>query len=171
MEINILNSKVDILLNSIKLAGIDFVVGLPCINFKDMINSIETDNNMKYISITREEEGVGICSGLWIGGKKSILLLQNSGLGNSINGIMSLNKLYGIPLILLISLRGVENEKMIGQIPMGNITYDLLNLMEIEYYELSKTKLINLKSIINFIDDAFINYKTVAILVKPSYWI
>jgi sulfopyruvate decarboxylase subunit alpha len=57
--------------------------------------------------------------------------MQNSGLGNSINALASLDLLYKIPLIMIISHRGCDGEPIVGQIPMGKFTPKLLDAMEI----------------------------------------
>ena len=66
-----------------------------------------------------------------MGGKRPALLMQNSGLGNSINALASLDFLYNIPLLMIISHRGCEGEPIVGQIPMGRLTPKLLDSMEI----------------------------------------
>jgi sulfopyruvate decarboxylase subunit alpha len=60
--------------------------------------------------------------------------MQNSGLGNSINALGSLDFLYKIPLIMIISHRGCEGEPIVGQIPMGKLTPKLLDAMNIESF-------------------------------------
>lgn len=66
-----------------------------------------------------------------MGGKRPAILMQNSGLGNSINALASLNQLYCIPLLMIMSHRGSAGEKISGQIPMGRLTRPLLAAMEI----------------------------------------
>jgi len=61
--------------------------------------------------------------------------MQNSGLGNSINALASLNILYGIPLLMIISHRGGVGEPVIGQVPMGRLTVPLLEAMAIPHFE------------------------------------
>lgn len=153
------------IVNKLKKLSIKYVICVPCVNLKNIINTIQKDNTIKYITITREEEGVGIASGIWFGGKRAILLMQNSGLGNCINALMSLNRLYKIPLIMIMSHRGIENEKMVGQIPMGLMTCQLLDSLKIKYYEFNE-----LLDIENVIENAFIKNEIIAILIKPSYW-
>lgn len=65
------------------------------------------------------------------GGKRPAIAMQNSGLGNCINALASLDMLYGIPLLMLISHRGTEGEKLVGQLPMGRLTEPLLEAMGI----------------------------------------
>ena len=114
-----------------KGAGIDFVVSVPCVNLQELIRLVDLDPKIGHVPVTREEEGVGIAAGAYMGGKRPALLMQNSGLGNSINALASLNSLYRIPLLMIISHRGGEGETIAGQVPMGRLTPKLLDVMEI----------------------------------------
>jgi sulfopyruvate decarboxylase subunit alpha len=115
----------------LKLAAIDFAASVPCVNLRQILGMIDADPEMIHIPVTREEEGVGFCAGAWMGGLRPALLMQNSGLGNSINALASLNFLYGIPLLMIISHRGCIGEPIVGQIPMGRLTPKLLEVMNI----------------------------------------
>jgi len=115
----------------LKSAGIDFVSSVPCVNLRQLLCMIEDDPQISHVPVTREEEGVGLCAGAWMGGKRSALLMQNSGLGNSINALVSLDLLFEIPLLMIISHRGCEGEPMVGQVPMGRLTPGLLDCMQI----------------------------------------
>jgi len=114
-----------------KGAGIDFVVSVPCVNLRELICLVDIDPKIDHVPVTREEEGVGIAAGAYMGGKRPALLMQNSGLGNCINALASLNGLYRIPLLMIISHRGGEGETIAGQVPMGRLTPELLDVMEI----------------------------------------
>ena len=74
--------------------GIDFVVSVPCVNLSRILDMLDADDEITHIPVTREEEGIGICAGAYLGGKKPAILMQNSGLGNSINALKSLTELY-----------------------------------------------------------------------------
>ena len=115
----------------LKDAGIDFAASVPCVNLQQLLALVEGDAEIIHVPVTREEEGVGLCAGAWMGGRRSALLMQNSGLGNSINALASLDLLYKIPLLMIISHRGCEGEPMVGQVPMGRLTAKLLDAMEI----------------------------------------
>jgi sulfopyruvate decarboxylase subunit alpha len=117
--------------DGMKRAGVDFVVSVPCVNLQELIRLVEVDPKIDHLPVTREEEGVGIAAGAYMGGKRPALLMQNSGLGNSINALASLNGLYKIPLLMIISHRGGEGETIAGQVPMGRLTPKLLDVMEI----------------------------------------
>ena len=115
----------------LKRAGIDFAASVPCINLQQLLHQIEADHEIIHVPVTREEEGVGLCAGAWMGGRKPALIMQNSGLGNSINALASLDFLYNIPLLMIISHRGCEGETIAGQVPMGKLTPKLLDAMEV----------------------------------------
>ena len=68
---------------------------------------------------TREEEAFGIAAGLYLGGARPVVMLQSSGLGNSLNAITSLLVPYNIPVLMVISLRGDAGEWNAAQVPMG----------------------------------------------------
>ena len=93
---------------AIKEAGIDFVVSLPCVNLGKVMELVDCDEDIIHIPVTREEEGFGICAGEFFGGKKPAILMQNSGLGNSVNVLASLYELYNIPILVIMSHRGTD---------------------------------------------------------------
>ena len=118
----------------LKLAGINLATSVPCVNLQELLTLVDGDPEFTHLPVTREEEGVGICAGAWLGGQQPALLMQNSGLGNSINALASLDMLYGIPLLMIISHRGGKGEPIIGQVPMGRLTVPLLDAMNISHY-------------------------------------
>jgi sulfopyruvate decarboxylase subunit alpha len=159
--------------DAIKNSKIDFVVGVPCANLKNVINLIEddkdTENKITYIPATREEEAIGICAGAHLSGRRTAILMQNSGLGNSINAIGSLCKIYQIPTLIIISHRGELKEKIPAQIPMGRWTKNLLETAEIPYY-CPKTPDMAYKIINHASEYSETMGYPVAILLDALYW-
>jgi len=94
----------------LKRAGVDFTASLPCEKFKALLDMAAG---------TREEEGVGICAGAALAGKRPAMFIQSSGIGNMINALLSLTGFYRLPLALFISQRGIYKEKIEAQFPMG----------------------------------------------------
>ena len=82
---------------------------------------------------TREEEAFGIAAGLYLGGKRPTVMLQSSGLGNSINALTSLVAPYQIPSLIVISMRGDETEWNPAQVPMGRAVAPILDAIEIPH--------------------------------------
>ena len=156
------------LYEEIKKSGIDLILSLPCILLKGLLELIDEKNEIQHIPITREEEGVGIAAGAYLGGKTSAILMQNSGLGNSINAIKSLIQLYKIPIIFIMSHRGAEGEKILAQIPMGQLTPDLLDLLNIRKFIIySMEKIKEVKDAVNVSKKS---KESVGILLKRSLW-
>ena len=104
----------------------NFSTGVPCSILKGVINYLSEDPNIPYIPATREDEALGIATGAYLAGEKPIVLMQNSGLGNSIGTLSSLLLLYEIPLLLLISWRGYQGKDAPEHIIMGKSTVKLL---------------------------------------------
>lgn len=82
---------------------------------------------------TREEEAFGIAAGLYLGGVRPVVMLQSSGLGNSINGLASLNVAFEIPILMLITMRGGEGEWNPTQHPMGLAVRPILDSLDIPH--------------------------------------
>lgn len=121
--------------NGLKDAGIDFIVSVPCVNLSKILDMLDEDDEITHIPVTREEEGIGICAGAYLGGKKTAILMQNSGLGNSINALKSLTELYNFPLLMIMSHRGTDGENIVGQVPMGQSTPRLLEAMNFKFFK------------------------------------
>lgn len=145
------------------------MVSLPCVNLSKIIKMVECDPNIIHVPVTREEEGFGICAGAYMGGKKTAILMQNSGLGNSVNVLASLYKLYQFPILMVMSHRGTEGEFMSAQIPMGEATPGVLDALEIAYI-LPKTPEEALKIIPEAWTLAEMGGSPLGILLDVKFW-
>lgn len=154
---------------ALKEAGIDFVVSLPCVNLGKVMELVDCDKDIIHVPVTREEEGFGICTGAYFGGKKPAILMQNSGLGNSVNVLASLYELYSIPILMIMSHRGTEGEFMGAQVPMGKATPRVLDALNIAYIN-PKTP----EEALKVIPEAWILSKTaqapIGILLEIPFW-
>jgi len=154
------------LYEAIKDVGINLLLILPDNMIQGLIQVINEKNEIRQITITREEEGMGIAAGAYLGGMKPAILMQNSGLGNSINAIKSLLQLYKIPILLIMSHRGVEGEKIMAQNQMGQVTFNLLECINLKY--LNSVKIIeNFKNAMTLMQD---NSESAAIVLERSLW-
>jgi sulfopyruvate decarboxylase subunit alpha len=145
-----------------------FIVSVPCNLLGRVIDLVNNDPFFKHVSVTREEEGIGLCAGAYLSDIFTCMLLQNSGLGNSINAIASLLNCYEIPMLLLISHRGTIGEKITAQIPMGKATPKLLDAINVEYKILKKPNQVN--EIRVMIKKSKETSKPVAVLLPFSFW-
>jgi len=157
----------DEIVNILREEDIDFICSVPCIMLAGVLKRLE-NTSITHIPVTREEEGIGIAAGASLGGRKPALLMQNSGLGNSINAFLSLTTLYGLPLTLIISQRGGKGEKVLAQMPMGKATTNILKAVRIDYVRIKKREdLIKMRKMIR---KAFGNSRVTAILLLGKLW-
>ncbi len=111
----------------LKRSGFDFFTGVPCSILSGIIKVLGEE----YIPSVREDTAIGMASGAYLGGKKPCVLMQNSGLGYSLNVLTSLNLIYGIPVLLLVSYRGFEGKDAPEHLIMGKHCVDLVKTFEI----------------------------------------
>lgn len=99
----------------------------------NLINMLEADEYFRVVPVTREEEAVGVLSGGYLGGTRGALLMQSSGLGNSINALASLSISEQIPFLMLISVRGDMGDALPTHGAMGRVLEPILDIMAIRH--------------------------------------
>src|SRR3990172_1152003 len=87
-------------------AGISLVASLPDAALVALVNELDNSNDLIHVPLTREEEGVGICTGAYLAGKRCALLMQNAGLLNSCNALTTTALQFEIPILLLVLYAG-----------------------------------------------------------------
>ena len=118
---------------ALKAAGFDFFAGVPCSLLKGLVSQLEADRDAHYISATREDSALGMAAGAYLGGKRPMVLMQNSGLGVSVNALASLHTMYDLPALLVISWRGQGGNDAPEHILMGEIMTPILDLLKIPH--------------------------------------
>ena len=98
-----------------------------------MIYELEYQQEARYIPAVREDAAVGLCTGAYLAGAMPVLLMQNSGLGYSLNAFTSLNLIYNIPMLVIMSWRGKDGKDAPEHIIMGDIDKQLLKTAGMEY--------------------------------------
>lgn len=108
--------------------------GVPCSFLKPFINYVISDRSLNYIGAASEGEAVGIAMGAYLAGRKTVAMCQNSGLGNMVNPLTSLNYPFRVPTLLITTWRGEPGVKDEPQhVLMGQITHQLLETMRIPW--------------------------------------
>jgi sulfopyruvate decarboxylase alpha subunit len=102
-----------------------------------IIRMMEADPHFQVVTLSREEEGIGLLTGAYLGGTRGALLLQASGLGNTINALGSLAIPYQIPFPIIISQRGRFFEHNVVQIAGGKASRPILEALDIQVFEMS----------------------------------
>lgn len=117
--------------------GFNFYAGVPCSFLANLINYAV--NNCEYVAAANEGDAVAIAAGATLGGRRSVVLMQNSGLTNATSPLTSLNAVFQIPVLGFVSLRGEAGASDEPQHElMGRITTGMLDLMEFEWDYLAR---------------------------------
>ena len=157
-------------LNFLEEKSFSTITGVPCSYFKDFLvhlASMDGKTTIKHFLATREDEAVGIASGVAFTAKRAIVYLQNSGLGNIGDALTSLAQLYKLPMLLLISYRGLLPDKDFPEHSiMGEVNEVFLKALKVPYWHLTTE---NWEKIINEAIEKMEELKSpVALLVKKG---
>jgi len=124
------NEWPDRIFDVFKRADIRQVGYVPDAGHSRLINLCRADPEIRDVVLTTEEEGVALAAGAWLGGQRSALLMQSSGVGNCIN-MLSLIRTCRFPFLTLVTMRGEWEEFNPWQVPMGSIVEPSLKLCEL----------------------------------------
>jgi sulfopyruvate decarboxylase alpha subunit len=127
------------LLEAFRAEDIRTLVFLPDTVMGRLLALAEADPFFRLVGVHREEEAVGILTGLFLGGRRGAMLIQSSGLGNALNALGSLAMAYRIPFPLLVSLRGELGEFNPAQLQMGRAVPGCLDALYIPHVTLRGT--------------------------------
>jgi sulfopyruvate decarboxylase subunit alpha len=119
--------KATLIVAALKRAGIDLIATLPDAWLGDLLTACDSDPTMTVIRVTREDEGIGICAGAFLGGRRGALIAQNAGLLLSANVLAGIAMHHQIPLLLLLAQRGGPDDDQYYQIYKGRVTVPVAN--------------------------------------------
>jgi sulfopyruvate decarboxylase subunit alpha len=118
--------------------GYDFFTGVPCSLFTGLTRILDAEPRYGYLSAVREDSAIGIAAGAYLGGRQPVVLMQNSGLGVSVNAIVSLNQIYDLPVLLVVSWRGEGGRDAPEHLIMGEVMEPFLRLLNIPFAVLQR---------------------------------
>ncbi|SEF74271.1 sulfopyruvate decarboxylase subunit alpha [Jhaorihella thermophila] len=149
-------------------AGIGFITSVPCKQLAGVIAEIDRRPDLLHVPCNKEDEGMGLCAGAWMGGKKPCIIMQNTALGVTVNTLATLIQFYRMPLPMLISYRGELGEPVACQVEMAVHTKALLNQLHIPTYHFHRQA--DVEELPKILDYTFMCNKPVAILTDASFW-
>jgi sulfopyruvate decarboxylase subunit beta len=154
------------LIDILKKNRVDFTCSLPCEKIKNLLEMVGKE--FFHVPLTREEEGVGICAGAALSGRRPAMFIQSSGMGNMINALLSLTNFYRLPLAIFVSHRGIYKEKIKAQIPMGKHLSEILRGAGIPYTIIKRRN--DFKVIEKRLSDLYKKNGIHAFLLSPAIW-
>ncbi|ACB79409.1 MULTISPECIES: thiamine pyrophosphate-binding protein [Methylorubrum] len=124
---------VDAVIRGLKRAGVSIVCYLPDSLFKELYPALDADPDLRTIPVTNEGEGAAICGGVFLSGKRAVLVMENSGLRASVEPLARMGLGAGIPVVMLMSYRGDLGENNWWAIPHGITMEPVLQALRIPY--------------------------------------
>ena len=124
----------DAIMDALTANDVGFVTTVPCKQLAGVIEKIDQSDEMIHVPSNREDEGMGLCAGAFMGGKRPAIIMQNTAIGVTINALTTLIQFYRIPLPMLISYRGEVGEPVACQVEMAVHTKALLAQLNIPTY-------------------------------------
>jgi len=125
-----------LIVEAMKAAGVNFVTSLPDANLARLLAAVDGERELTHITLCREEEGIGICAGAYIGGRTPAVIMQNGGFLNSCNALTTTALNFNIPVLLLIYYAGDLGDE--GFATLGSVTEPVLRGLGIRYYVLRR---------------------------------
>ncbi len=122
----------------LKKYDVRFINYVPDAMGERLLKIVRDDKDFDVLPLTREEEGVGVVCGQSLAGRRGVLLMPTSGIGNSINAIASLPIPYRIPVPMIIGFRGDLGEFNATQVMMGQALPDILRALRIPYFTIRR---------------------------------
>ena len=150
----------------LKKNGVDFTASLPCEKIKTLLEMV--GRSFTHLPLTREEEGVGICAGAALAGRRPAMFVQSSGIGNMINALLSLTSFYELSLALFVSRRGIYKEKIEAQLPMGQRLPGILTGAGIAHSEISSRE--DFSIVEQELQNVYLKSGIHAFLLSPAIW-
>lgn len=148
--------------------GVNFITTVPCKQLGGVIEHVENNDQIYHVPANKEDEGMGLCAGAFMGGKRPAIIMQNTAIGVTINTLVTLTQFYRMPLPMLISYRGELGEPVACQVEMAVHTKALLNQLHIPTYHFHKQE--DVAEFDAILKHTFMCNKPVAILTDASFW-
>ena len=150
----------------IKEKEIRTVATVPDAGLTKLLNLCDADDAVRVVTLSTEEEGIGITFGAWLGGERSMICMQSSGTGNCINAL-ALPAFHETPCLMLVTMRGQPGEGNPAQIPMGRAVRPVFEAMGVVCQEATTAE-----QVVEFFseatDIAFGEGKAVAVLIAQQ---
>lgn len=148
--------------------GVDFITTVPCKQLAGVIEVLNETPAISHVPCNKEDEGMGLCAGAYMGGAQPAIIMQNTALGVVVNSLATLIQFYQIPLPMLISYRGEVGEPVACQVEMALHTKAILNQLHIPTYHFHRPE--DADELPGILNHTQMCRKPVAILTDASFW-
>ncbi|MEI9922496.1 MAG: thiamine pyrophosphate-binding protein [Bradyrhizobium sp.] len=153
------------IISALKRVGVNFVASLPDASLVALVEGFDNDKDIIHVPLSREEEGVGVCTGANLAGKRCALMMQNAGLLNACNALTTTARQLQMPMLLLVLYAGTHNDMAFPM--LGEVTEPVLDALGIPYYLLDDLGKVN-DLIAGAVVQAYNAQRPVAILITKA---
>jgi sulfopyruvate decarboxylase alpha subunit len=151
-------------LREAKKRKITTVCTIPDGGLTQLLKLVETDSDMRLVTLTSEQEGIGVSTGCWLAGGRAMIAMQSSGVGNCINAL-GLPAAFRAPCLMLVTMRGQWGEFNPWQVPMGQATRPALEAVGVKCFPVDKAEEVS-ETFIAAADLAFNSRVSAAVLIS-----
>jgi sulfopyruvate decarboxylase alpha subunit len=116
---------------ALRESGVSLVGYVPDAGHTRLIELCHADPAQRAVVLSTEEEGIGLAAGAWLGGARTAVLMQSSGVGNCVNALGTIAECR-FPLLMIVTMRGEPGETNPWQVPMGRATPAVLEAPGVE---------------------------------------
>jgi sulfopyruvate decarboxylase alpha subunit len=148
---------------ALRSAGVTIACYVPDAGLATLISDCRDDPAITTVALTTEQEGIALACGAWLGGGRTVVMMQSSGVGNCIN-MLGLVRTGQFPLLALVTMRGEWGERNPWQVPMGRATPAVLEAMGVGVIRVEDTATIP-ETLAAAADMAFLGGQAIAVLV------
>lgn len=124
------------MLSALKKSGVSFVVTLPDSRLNKLQGLAKHDPGLTVVEVANEGEGIAICAGLWTGGRRAVMMMEDTGIYEGALALEKLGNQNEIPVVMLVGYHGPIGEGNWFQVSRAPITLDLLKTLRIPFVEL-----------------------------------
>ena len=149
---------------AIQARNITLVCTVPDGGLSNLLDLIAADDKIRLVTLSTEEEGIGIIAGCWLGGRRAMIAMQSSGVGNCINAL-GLPLAYRAPCLMLVTMRGQWGEFNPWQVPMGQAAKPALEAMGVRCFPVERPEQVG-ETFAAAADLAFNSRTSAAVLVS-----
>ncbi len=127
----------DDVFREMKVRNIETVCTVPDGGLTKLLNMVKDDDAMRLITLSSEQEAMGIIAGQWLGGKRAMVAMQSSGVGNCINAL-GYPSILKAPCLMLVTMRGIWGEFNPWQVQMGVGTQPVLEAIGVKCFAVAQ---------------------------------
>ena len=122
-----------------KARDIKTIATIPDGGLTSLLKMVGADKDMRLVTLSTEEEGIGVVTGQWLGGARAMIAMQSSGVGNCINAL-GIPVTMRTPCLMLVTMRGQWGEFNPWQVPMGQATRTVLEAVGVRCFPVERAE-------------------------------